>query len=158
MIYEIKDILELIPHLNCDACVFIDLDETIIEPIHEFGNHAWEKFLIDQHLAKGHTEEIAIQRSCMFWKALQVISSIQLVQPEIKHLFTILTNKNIFYRIVTARSDDMSEVTERQLRSVLGLPNFPVIHCNGLSKGTVLKSHLQKNNIFPTTMNQQKLL
>ncbi|MBF8263083.1 MAG: putative rane protein [Parachlamydiales bacterium] len=167
MIYEIKTILELIPHLDDDCWLFLDLDNTIIESVNEFGSDAWEKSLIQQHLAMGVSEEIAHQRSSLIWSAMQTVSPVRLVQQEIRELFDFIHKKNIPYKFLTARSKAIINTTERQLDFIGIHQSFSepedllfeenkcvvckgkVIYCSDTSKGSVLQQFFKIKGIIP---------
>ncbi len=167
MICEIRAIDEVIAHLDVDAFVFFDLDNTLIESIHPLGSDSWERHLIQQYLEMGFPKEKSFSRASLLWSAIQVVSAVRFVEERIVHLLTLLDQRSIVYEILTARSADLIQTTEKQLKSLgIDWPGAPteyismsnnqravrkgkIIYCSEHSKGEVLENYFRARSSFP---------
>jgi len=111
-IIEIQSIREVIPYLNPDTHLFLDLDNTLLTSVSEFGSDRWERFMVEQFIQNGFSEEEAADRACQIWKAVQTVSEIQFVEEVTEEILKSL--KNPLFAI-TARDFDFCSVTESQL-------------------------------------------
>jgi len=140
MIIEIHSILEVLPFLDADTHLFLDLDNTLLTSVLEFGSERWEKYLIQHFVQEGISEKEAIERACEIWKAVQAVSPIQLVETEAVKL---LSHNPVF--AITARDVGFRSVTEEQLAS-LNLQFKDVFYCGFTPKGDVLQSYIERHN------------
>lgn len=132
-------------HLSEGTHLFFDLDNTILTTIHDFGSGSWEVFMIDHFMKEGDSAEKAIDRANSLWKAVQMVSTVRLVEEETARVVRQM-QKEYPVLAITARSPELAQLTENQLNS-LGI-QFPqgIFYCGNDSKGEVLKSYVERSN------------
>ncbi len=153
-IFEIHSLWEVLPHLQDDTHLFLDIDNTLLTSISEFGSERWERFMIQLFLDTGMSEKQAIHRACQLWKAVQTVSDIRLVEPDVKQIFA--DRKHPIFAI-TARDLELKSITDDQL-TFLGLRfsdwkepfaftpggySKGVFFCGDVPKGSVLKTYAE---------------
>lgn len=154
-ITEIHSIRQTLDFLDEESHVFFDIDNTLLTSVHDFGGERWEHFMIQHFIEEGATEEDASERASHIWKAVQIISDIQIVEPDAVEVIEHLHQKGHPVFAITARSPEFYKVTEEQL-SRLNLKfcqtkmndSFApagyvsgVFYCGKVSKGEVLKAY-----------------
>lgn len=152
-ILEIGSIGEVLPHLDEKTHLFLDVDNTLFTSISEFGSEPWERFMIQHFIREGVPEKEAANRASKIWKAVQIVSEIQFVEPMTQKVVQEMQKLNIPIFAITARDPEFQAVTEAQLAS-LGLKfseckspfNLEgahyangVFYCSDVPKGKVLK-------------------
>lgn len=149
-IIEIRTIAEVLPFLNENTHLFLDLDNTILTSVSEFGGERWERFMIDHFMQHGLTHHEAIGRASHLWKAIQTVSDIQFVEKETEKFIRQL---KLPFFCITARDFSFRSVTEKQLDHLniqfcdckapftLNEPDYArgVFYCGDTPKGKVLK-------------------
>jgi len=156
-LFEIQSIREILPYLDDQTHLFLDIDNTLLTSVSEFGSERWERFMIDHFISQGIPEDEAVSRGCHLWKAVQTVSEIQWVEDETQAIIQAFHEKKRPVFAITARDLELRTVTENQLAS-LGLQfsdckvPFPlepggyfggVFYCGDVPKGTVLKNYLE---------------
>lgn len=149
-ILEIHSLSEAIPHLKKNTHLFLDLDNTVMTSISEFGSERWERYMIDHFVQQGIEKSVAVERASQLWKAVQTVSDIRFVEDFTRE-FLKTWNNPVF--AITARDFSFRAVTEKQLDH-LGLkfsecntpfsledPDYSkgVFYCGYVPKGKVLK-------------------
>ncbi len=152
-IVDIHSIEEVPRFLEDETHIFLDIDNTLMTTISEFGSEPWERFMIEHFILEGVGEKEAIARASGLWKAIQTVSEIQLVEPKTLEIFRALQKRGKPIFAITARDPEFLSVTEEQLAhlgfsfSQCNAP-FPlepaayhngVFYCGFVPKGTVLK-------------------
>lgn len=149
-IVEIRSIREILPFLDENTHLFLDLDNTILTSVSEFGGDPWERFMVEHFIQNGMEKKEAAERASHFWKAIQTVSEIQFVEKDTGPLIKQL--KKPFFSI-TARDFSFRSVTEKQLDYLniqlcdctapfsLNEPDYArgVFYCGASPKGKVLK-------------------
>jgi hypothetical protein len=153
-IFEIHSLWEVLPHLEKDTPLFLDVDNTLLTSVSEFGSDRWERFMIELFVDLGMKQGEATRRACQLWKAVQTVSDIQLVEKDVKEIFASHAHP-IF--AITARDPELRPVTKDQL-AFLGLrfSELPkpfdfspgvyeqgVFYCGDVPKGAVLKAYAE---------------
>lgn len=153
---EIHSVKEILPYLDENTDLFLDLDNTILTSVSDFGGDAWERFLINHFVESGMEENVAVERASLFWRAVQTVSEIELVEEEIGPLIKGLKTPCF---VITARSLTFRNVTEEQINSLnlkfsdckvpfsLGEPDFVrgVFYCGDTPKWKVLKWYADRH-------------
>ncbi len=152
MIIEIKQLSEVLRFLTKRTHLFFDLDNTLIEPIHDFGSVQWEKSLNAQFCKRGIPVNEATIYSSMVWRAVNTVNSVKLVEEESIALLKLI-HPDHFIGIATARSPEVHGTTLRQLQEVgllfLHDNNYPLLHCGELSKAEKLTCYLKEIKTSP---------
>ncbi len=140
-VVEIQKFNEVLDHLDEGTHLFLDVDNTLLQPLHDFGSIPWEANLYKRFLALGLTPEEASRRSCAIWRAIQKVSEVKPVEEETHTLLHRLKEKGYPLVAITARSPDMVATTERQL-AALNIPITTALHCGNTPKVEWILTHL----------------
>ena len=140
-VIEIKLFEEVLEHLEEGTHLFLDVDNTLIQSLHDFGSIPWEETLRERFKALGLSEEESERRSCAIWRAIQKVSEVKVVEEGTLALLHDLQEKGYTLVGLTARSPDMIATTKRQLAS-LKVPVEQVIHCGNVPKVEKILTHL----------------
>ena len=163
-VYEIKYLHEVLPLIKKEALIFFDLDNTLLEPVHEFGSIQWEEALVRDYIKKGIPEDEAHKKGSLIWRAVQTIIEIKLVEENTHLLINTLKEKGHLLFGLTARSRDVSSLTAKQL-DTLGIEfhksghppthlaigahySDGVIHCGDTDKAPSLHAFLNHANLW----------
>jgi hypothetical protein len=149
-ILEIHSIQEVLPFLDDKTHLFLDLDNTVLTSVSEFGSERWERFLINHFMQMGMTKKEATDRGCQLWKAVQTVSDIQFVEEEtasfikqIKHPIYAITARDFSFRAVTEKQLDSLDILFSDCTApfTLNEPDYArgVFYCGYTPKGKVLK-------------------
>ncbi len=155
-VFEIQSIQEVLPFLQVDTHLFLDLDNTLLTSCSEFGSERWERFMIQHFIQEGVPEEQAIARASHLWKAVQTVSPIQFVEKSTESTTRHLQTKTSACFVITARDYSFRAVTEEQINYLnlqfsqcKPLPIEPakyangIFYCGDVPKGVVLKAYAE---------------
>lgn len=160
-LHSLHDLLEHIT--DSKTLLFLDIDNTLIEPYQNIGSEQWERHVAKEYMMGGMDEKTALLKASYLWKAIQMVIRVQFIEQGIPELLAEVEKRGVLTTLLTARSDDVVEVTHRQLemiglnfaregrekrRFVLNETEFGhyekgVLFCNGFNKGKVLKEYLK---------------
>lgn len=143
-----------------DSCIFVDLDNTLIQHSKEFGNAAWEKHVVDTLISKGKDPDAAIRGASAFWRSIQMVSEAIPVEEKTSHFIQELRVRGFPVIGITARSLILIPATHRHLNAAgiqLSVPfdsdyfhlsenvcfSKGVIFCGYASKGVVINQFLK---------------
>lgn len=140
-VVEIQTFKEVLDHLEEGTHLFLDVDNTLLQPLYDFGSIPWEGNLYKRFLALGLTPEEASRRSCAIWRAIQKVSEVKPVEEDTHILLQDLKNKGFPLIAITARSPDMVSTTGRQL-AALNIPIDTILHCGNTPKVEWILTHL----------------
>ncbi len=116
-IVEIKKAKEIPGHLQPDALIIFDIDNTIMHPAQELGNDQWFR-----HRYKEHTKQLrasdALQKTLNEWIAIQHVTSVRIVEEDIRDVIQDLQKKNLPLIGLTTRGYPMAHRTLEQLGSI----------------------------------------
>ncbi|NGX56740.1 MAG: hypothetical protein K1060chlam5_00986 [Candidatus Anoxychlamydiales bacterium] len=154
MIEKIKKIMEIEPHIEEDALIAFDLDNTLVTSSSYYGSVNWEEDLIENFLKEGHILDEAITKACDMWYKAQ--NKVQLKLIENNTIEFINKWKNTCNIIgLTARSAGIKDITIQNLKlnniifndfkeHYLELFHGGVLFCSGKSKSILLTNFLEK--------------
>ncbi len=149
-IIEISSIREVHRFLDHKTHLFLDLDNTILTSVSEFGGEGWEKFMIAHFVESGMSPKEAHTCATHLWKAVQTVSEIEFVEDETNTFINALQHPCF---AITARDFAFRAVTRGQLNALniqfsrcntpftLNEPDYSegVFYCGDVPKGKVLR-------------------
>ncbi|NGX56649.1 MAG: hypothetical protein K1060chlam5_00892 [Candidatus Anoxychlamydiales bacterium] len=159
-IIEIKNIKDIKPYITKDTLVIFDLDNTIMEPIQEYGSDQWFAYQLNKYLKEKLSFEDALQKTLYEWFEIQAITKVKLVENDVKDLISNLQEINHPIMGLTARDYDFALAAIKQLKSLnLNLSKTApfkknifddtlfregILFANGKNKGIVLSNFFKK--------------
>jgi Protein of unknown function (DUF2608) len=118
-IFESDKMVDLVPHVNEDTWVFIDLDNTLIESCLHLGSAQWRGHVRTKAKNAGYDEEEVIEAILdQFWLFVQPFVPVRLVDPDSTLVIQKLKDSSIPVFALTAREPSESGYTQEQLSSV----------------------------------------
>ncbi|MDB5037222.1 MAG: putative rane protein [Bacteriovoracaceae bacterium] len=162
-IYRLEDAFHSI---DSQTLIVSDLDETLIEPVEDFGHSPWYKYLSKKLIAEGYDKKSALNLLNHVWSRLQFDIDVNPIEPEAPRLLKKVEKKA--YRILglTARALWISERTEQQLRKAklkwkpfLRTQNAWNHHLNeavGLRGGILFAGNESKGEVLVKFLSDQK--
>lgn len=109
---------ELYEYIEDDSLIIFDIDNTLITPPQELGNDQWFRYQTKKYEKQGLTHEAAMGKTLTEWTAIQHITDVALVEPDIALIIRDLQNKGYDVIGLTTRDLDISTRTYNQLLSV----------------------------------------
>ncbi len=101
-----------------DTLIVFDLDNTLIEPVQTLGSDQWYYHLVSALRATGRDERAAHTEANNIWNRVQLSTEVRPVESDTPERVRALQARGLRVMALTARSEDVSGPTERQLRSV----------------------------------------
>jgi hypothetical protein len=117
-IFESNSITDLRAHCDKDTVAVYDLDNTTYYPPKGLGSASWYKHFLIFAFAKLHDEFEAREATITIHRAVQYTIDVQLVDPAFKTMHEELKQLHIHQIALTARGDDIADITDEQLRKV----------------------------------------
>ncbi len=118
MVFESGKMEDLVPHVDEETWVFIDVDNTLIESSLHLGSAQWRGHIKEKAqrlgLSKAESESILDK----FWLFVQPFVPVRLVDPDSAQLIQTLKKSNTSLFALTAREPIESGHTQKQLSSV----------------------------------------
>jgi hypothetical protein len=153
-IVEIQSIREVLNFVDEQTHVFLDLDNTILTCVAEFGSDSWEQFLVKLFKQNGMSQEDAQEKGAHLWKAVQTVSDIRFVEEEtrwviqqLKGPFFAITAREFAFRFVTEKQLEFLGVqfSDCQVPFTLNEPDHAkgVFYCANVPKWKVLQWYVQ---------------
>jgi Protein of unknown function (DUF2608) len=169
-IIEIKNIKESEKFLKKDNLVLFDLDNTIMEPLQEFGSDQWFFYRFQKYLDKNMPYQEAIDNANAEWYEIQAITKVKLVENYIKTIIDNLHDNNTLAMGLTTRDHNLSLAALKQLNSLnIDFSKMApedknhyfdngilfkkgVLFCKGINKGEALRQFLKRINMMPKSI------
>lgn len=101
-----------------DTLVVFDLDNTLIEPVQTLGSDQWYYHLVAQLQAQGRDETQAHAEANAIWNRVQLATAVRPVEADTPDRVARLQARGLRVMALTARTQDVSSLTARQLESV----------------------------------------
>lgn len=117
-IFDIPKASEIRLHADNQRFVIFDIDNTILEPVQELGRDEWFHHRYKLYLGSGLSKEKALERAQAEWIAVQHITGVRLVEPEMEVLIQELQKRKLSIIGLTHRSAALAQTTIRQLKSL----------------------------------------
>lgn len=143
-IFQIHSIKELLTsrHIQPNSVIYWDLDNTVYQPTKELGSDQWFEhfFLIAKSkLAASFQFELMLKT----YNAIQAHVDVTHVEPQTIKIIKYLNAMGIQQGFLTARNNDLEQITIQQLQAVgIDAYEYPIIFCDGQDKGKMLMKKL----------------
>ena len=113
---EIKSMHEIIQEIDADTLVIFDIDNTVIEPTGQFGSDQWYYFLVQNFkIDVKLSEHAAHAKAEPIWNLAQRFIKTQAVERQTPHIIKSLQGDKIQVMALTARSSQITQITQGQL-------------------------------------------
>ena len=152
-IIESNKITDVLNYITPKSLVLFDIDNTLIESIHEFGGHAWFLFMVERFKEQGLQEPVAIKKSSATFTQMQDVLTFKTVESETITVLDQLKTKNIKAMAVTARWIALAQSTFRHLESLKISFHNNVLHDEEMSLGEI--SGFSKGILFTGDENEK---
>ena len=169
IIKELPSLSELEQYANNETLVVFDLDNTIIRPKQMLGSDEWFWFYFNKKIAEYGDRQRALEEVLPLWRAIQIISAMQYVEPCTQQVVGDLQKKGIPVIVLTTRDHAFADVSIQQLCSLqldfsktAPIKNFVELHkmplvryekgilfADNHHKGEVLLHFLQQHSLQP---------
>jgi hypothetical protein len=144
-IFSIQNIKQLLTsrRIGIRTIICWDLDNTIFQSTKELGSDQWFGHFFQMANSK-LASAFKLEQMIQTYNAVQKYVDATYVEPETIKIIKALHAIKIKQVFLTARNNDLIEITHRQLQQVGINPSlFPIIFCNGRDKGKVLFENLR---------------
>ncbi|MBA3958478.1 MAG: DUF2608 domain-containing protein [Parachlamydiaceae bacterium] len=170
-VIETQHIEDIIPFIDDETWVLVDLDNCMFEGAQAFGHANWFYDLLQQKIAAGISREEAIREIYPTWIEAQEICRVKPLDSQFVPILVQLQNKGLVIMGLTHRQLSVAESTSRQVASLgfnfletaptqesFKIPaNQPALYVNGIlfvgdynKKIDIFKLFLEKINKHPT--------
>jgi hypothetical protein len=109
---------DIYKHLQPEMLVIFDIDNTLIEPVQELGTNQWFENRIKEYISYGCSKQDALEKALREWNAIQNVTLVKLVEPDIACIMKDLQNKGCTVMGLTTRGLGISTCTLHQLQTV----------------------------------------
>lgn len=117
-IIETYHIADVMPLIDDDTWVLVDLDNTFFEAKQALGHTLWFFDEVDQRMQKGMSRDDAIRDMYPYWIQTQRITAVQPLEPDFVPSMLALQNRGIIVMGLTARQLSVAGSTARQVNSL----------------------------------------
>ncbi len=156
-VLELDSLKKIAQLIDKDTLVIFDIDNTLITTDQTLGSSEWYFYKYKQYLAKGMSTHKAYIKAQAEWKQINDFTTVSPVEPETVEFFHNLQRKNIPTLGLTARPDDVVEMTEKQLKSQnMDFSKTPLIPKK--KQQITRNSHYTRGIIFVDEQNKGEIL
>lgn len=117
MTFESSRLEDIIPHVQPQALILFDLDNTLIESTQHLGSAQWRNHIRQKSLAAGFSIDEAEAILDRFWIFTQPLITVRLVDSSNLNLLSKL-KENHLVLVLTGREPIEKEYTIKQIQSV----------------------------------------
>lgn len=117
-IFDTYQMDEIYHHLQSEMLVIFDIDNTLIEPVQELGTNQWFENRIKEYISFGCSKQDALEKALREWTAIQSVTLVKLVEPNIASIVKDLQNQGYTVMGLTTRGLGISTCTIHQLQTV----------------------------------------
>lgn len=163
-IIESSTIADVLPLIDEDTWVLVDLDNTVFQAKQALGHVNWLQHEVQKQIDAGKSREEAFHSLYPLWKKTQIMTEVTPVESDFIEAIKHLQNRNIIVMGLTHRQLFIVPETLRQLASIevsfqqtapsqntFSVPaNYPTLYTQGIlfvddfnSKGDVFRALLQ---------------
>ena len=115
---EISAMKEIVPSLDRDTLLVLDIDNTLIEPTGNLGSDQWYYYLVRRMVAAGLVRAEAERRCLPLWNDMQWLIRVRPVEKETPSLIAEAQRRGVRVVALTARTPALAQRTRLQLASV----------------------------------------
>lgn len=117
-IIETPHVADVLPFIDEETWVLVDLDNTLFEAKQALGHTFWFFDEVDQLMMQGMERNEAISKLYPLWIQIQNICQVKPIEQELIPALIQLQNKNIIVMGLTHRQHTVSHATLRQIQSL----------------------------------------
>lgn len=118
-IREVRALHETLPSIEPGTLLVFDLDNTLIEPVGNFGSDQWYYYLVRKYRrANGLNESAALREAARVWNRVQSSIRIRTVEPATARFVKQQQARGIRTVGLTAREPSLADTTLTQLRTL----------------------------------------
>lgn len=118
VVFESGKMEDLVPHVDEETWVFIDVDNTLIESCVHLGSAQWRGHIKQKARNLGYDTKQSEFILDKFWLFVQPFVPVRLVDPDSAEVIQKLNESNTYLFALTAREPVESAHTQKQLSSV----------------------------------------
>jgi len=115
---EIKYFAEIYDYLASDTLIILDVDNTLMEPVQEFGNDQWFRWRLRQLESNGVASNEALSQALSEWHAIQAVTKSRPVELTTPALVGQLQSSDWTVIALTTRGLAVASRTLEQLESI----------------------------------------
>ena len=104
--------------INGNTLVIFDVDNTIFEPVGNFGSDQWFFYLNKVYQMDGFSPEEAEEKALELWNRTQYTIKVKPVERNIPNLIKQQQSKGVKVIAMTARTGEVAAITMKQLQSI----------------------------------------
>ena len=104
--------------INGNTLVIYDVDNTIFEPVGNFGSDQWFFYLNKVYQMDGFSPEEAEEKALELWNRTQYTIKVRPVERNIPNLIKQQQSKGVKVIAMTARTGEVAAITMKQLQSI----------------------------------------
>lgn len=117
-VFESGQMEDILPHVDQETWVFLDVDNTMIESTQHLGSAQWRNHIRKKTRECGYTPEETELALDKFWVFVQHFASVKLVDSQTVDVIERLKEADVRVFSLTAREPIEATHTQRQLGSV----------------------------------------
>ncbi|GEM_PF-988881 len=118
VVFESGKIEDMLPYVDQETWVFLDVDNTMIESTQQLGSAQWRNHIRKKARECGYSPEEVELALDKFWVFVQHFASVKLVDPQTVEVIERLKERDVPVFGLTAREAIEATHTQRQLGSV----------------------------------------
>lgn len=115
---EIHFIREIKEHLDPEALIVFDIDNTIMETMQTLGSDQWFVYRQKQYLDRGYVAQEALEMALAEWMAVQNLTHVKFVEKEVGDLIAALQEEGRDVMGLTTRGLGLATRTIEQLHTL----------------------------------------
>lgn len=115
---EIDSLKEMLPYIDQNSLLLLDIDNTLMEPVQSLGGDQWFRHHKKELLQQGLSHNEALEQSLRDWRAVQHLSKMQAVEDTTAEIVSRLQEEGYPLMGLTTRGLGMSTLTVQQLDSI----------------------------------------
>ena len=104
--------------ITSNTLLIYDIDNTVFEPVGNYGSDQWFYYLHKVYRMDGYSEEEAEEKALKLWNNTQHSISVRPVENSIPNLIKDQQQRGIKVIAMTARTKEMAAITLKQLESI----------------------------------------
>ncbi len=114
-ILEAPHFKEVVPHVNADTLLILDIDDTLLIPVQMLGCDEWFRHRLAKHKASMSSQE-ALGKSLAEWEAVRHITKMEIVEKDTDSIIASLQSKGFTMIGLTTQGLALSTRTTQQLK------------------------------------------
>jgi hypothetical protein len=109
---------ELLPIVDQETLLIVDIDDTLIFPSQNLGASSWALEQMRSLAKQGRSKQEAFEETCALWKRVLLISRMNIVEAAIPKILTQLQDQGVAILGISKLSPDFGILISDKLRSL----------------------------------------